>query len=659
MPMLPTDPFDIFGKEGGLEQFVIQAPTVPSDMDGQTVQTLFEQNPDIEGVVVMENDCPFGIIMRTAFFQKIGTLYGHSIYMKRPVRILVDTDVMKVDISENASQIGIRAMSREQSKLYNYILVYNRKTYVGIISIQMFLVELSKRNEAQISVLKRQQQKLLSAREQEQHLLKDLEYQSSSIQNLLDHADQGFLWFGEDLIIKKECSYKCMSIFNGNISGLSYLELVAPYLGPDKRPVIQLAFESYFKNNSPVTDQVYLMLLPPDCVIGQRHIHFEYRRIENGSRKAVMVVLSDVTEKIEMEKAMEEEQNRQRLLIKAFSCQGQIKQMLEEFYDIFSGGYQNFFKQEGTVCEQMDALFRTVHTFKGDFAQYGFMTASEHLHVFEDKLLEFNVHPEQVTVQDIERVMSSADPKSMLKEDLRTIYEVLGEGYFNQSETLSLSRAKLSAIEDTVRTADGPLGRETILHMLEGLKQKNMKTFLEQYRDYLEYLAGRSLKAMPVYLVEGDDIDINEERYREFLKSLVHIFRNILDHGIEAEEERLECGKSERGVVQCQLSRVDKHWFTLCISDDGRGIDLEKVRQKAIDKELSNKETLQKMTEKEICQLIFADYLSTKEVADTLSGRGMGMSAVQKACVDLGGEIAISTEKNKGTAFQIRLPYIN
>lgn len=140
--------------------------------------------------------------MRTAFYQKMGTRYGHSLYMNRPVKIMMDTEIMKVDIDNSMSKTSIEAMNRKQDKIYDYIIVCKNNTYVGVISIRMFLVELSKKNEAQINVLKNQQQKLMNSHKQEVLLRENLEYQSSSMRNLLDHADQGFLWFGKDLIIK-------------------------------------------------------------------------------------------------------------------------------------------------------------------------------------------------------------------------------------------------------------------------------------------------------------------------------------------------------------------------------------------------------------------------------------------------------------------------
>lgn len=650
--------FNDFQADGKLDPFVIQVPAVPTDMEGQTIKDTFDSSPEVEGVVVLDGSRPVGIIMRTTFYQKIGSLYGNSLYMNRPIRILMETSVMSVDVKENISKIGIRAMSRDQSKLYDYIVVYNNKTYLGVISIRLFLVELSKRNEAQIGVLTNQQQKLLSAHEQELQLRKNLEYQSASIQNLLDHADEGFLWFGSDLIVKKEYSYKCMDIFNQSIGGASYLYLMTLYFEEEKDPVFRMVFESYFRNNSPVTDNVYLMLLPSDCLIQGKNIHFEYRRIESGGEKAVMVVLNDITEKIDMQKAIEDDQNKQRLIIKAFGYQAQIKQMLEEFHEIFSGGYKNFFMENVEFRSSLNELFRAVHTFKGDFSQYGLMHAADQLHVFEDQLLAVGTQGEDVCMTDIERIMSGADSDKIVEDDLNIIYDVLGKSYFDKSEIISIPKTKLLEIEKQLQGGSIPLDQASVLRLIKSLELKNVKDYLIQYQDYLQYLAGRLLKNVPVFIVEGDDVEIDSDIYSEFFKSLVHIFRNIMDHALEADEERLEFGKSERGLVECRIAEVDHEWFTISISDDGRGIDLEKLKSKAISNHLYTAEEIDRMADTEIVNLVFSDHLSTKDASDSLSGRGMGMSAVCEACLKLGGKIEITTEQGQGSTFVFTLPSI-
>jgi two-component system, chemotaxis family, sensor kinase CheA len=257
---------------------------------------------------------------------------------------------------------------------------------------------------------------------------------------------------------------------------------------------------------------------------------------------------------------------------------------------------------------------------------------------------------------DVEAVMAGADPEAMLTQDLAVIYEILGESYFEESEMLTIPKTRLLEIEQKIETGKDMIARVAVLRMLRSLQLKNLKFFINQYSDYLQYLSGRVMKSMPTFLIEGDDVEINEDVYGSFLKSLVHVFRNIMDHGIETDEQRLELGKSEQGIVECRITRIDDDWFTLRISDDGRGIDLDKIKEKTLASGLMTAQALEKLAPKELCDLIFVDHLSTKDRADALSGRGLGMSAVLEACKNIGGRIEIETEKNKGTTFVITLP---
>ncbi len=639
-----------------LRQYVISVPTISIKDFGEKAKEIFDGSAEVEGIVVLEHDSPAGIIMRNMFYQKMGTQYGYSLYMKRSVGILMDTGFMSADAEDGISKVSLQATARSFEKLYDYIVVYQNRKYLGVISIRLFLEELSKRNEAQISVLKEQQQKLLAAHQQELQLRKNLQYQAAAVRNLLDHAEQGFLWFGSDLVIKNEVSYKCLEIFGQNVGGDDFLELIHPHFGKERVGVFEAAFDSYFKNNSPVTDAVYLLLLPADCVIAEKNVHFQYKRIESGQQKAIMVVMNDITDKVALEKAMEDDRYKQRLLIKAFGCQPQIKRMIDEFRDLFSGGFRSFFENDKTFRENLDELFRAVHTYKGDFAQYGFDSAAEKLHVLEDRLSQLINSKEEIGLPELENLLTHIDTKEILDRDLRVISEFLGADYFDKSEVVPVPKSKLLALESKLSSQGDP-GCQEVLGLIRSLLLRPVKSYLAQYEDYIEYLSGRVMKSMPIFLVEGDDLEVDGERFDPFFQSLVHVFRNSMDHGIEPDEERLEAGKNQRGLIHCVVSAGDDRCFTLRISDDGRGIDVDKLKDKALERGLGSAGDLEQMDDRQLCDLVFADHISTKDSLSSLSGRGVGMSAVRGACLKLGGKIEIESCPGQGTAFIITLPY--
>ncbi|MGB8508323.1 MAG: ATP-binding protein, partial [Pyrinomonadaceae bacterium] len=130
--------------------------------------------------------------------------------------------------------------------------------------------------------------------------------------------------------------------------------------------------------------------------------------------------------------------------------------------------------------------------------------------------------------------------------------------------------------------------------------------------------------------------------------------RNAVDHGIETADERRGAGKDERGRVRVE-SIVEGASVVLRVSDDGRGVDTERVARVAAGRGLlATGETL---TEAQALRLIFQPGFSTADEASTVSGRGVGLDVVASAIEELGGELRISSVRGAGTTFELRLPY--
>lgn len=136
---------------------------------------------------------------------------------------------------------------------------------------------------------------------------------------------------------------------------------------------------------------------------------------------------------------------------------------------------------------------------------------------------------------------------------------------------------------------------------------------------------------------------------------LVHILRNSVDHGIETPEERVKSGKSETGTIKLSARR-EKSYVVIEITDDGAGINIEKLKKKAISKNLITQEEADKMTDQQAAKLIFKAGLSTNEVITDVSGRGVGMDVVETKIKEVNGFVDLQTEVGKGTTLLLKLP---
>ena len=151
------------------------------------------------------------------------------------------------------------------------------------------------------------------------------------------------------------------------------------------------------------------------------------------------------------------------------------------------------------------------------------------------------------------------------------------------------------------------------------------------------------------------DIAIDKVILEQLNDILMHLVRNALDHGIELPAERAAVGKPEQGTVSITCRRETKH-IELRISDDGRGIDYDKVREKAIKQFSERADEIKEMGERELSQFIFMSGFSTKDMVTELSGRGVGLDVVWTNVEKIKGRVKVQSEKGKGTTFILTFP---
>jgi two-component system chemotaxis sensor kinase CheA len=165
----------------------------------------------------------------------------------------------------------------------------------------------------------------------------------------------------------------------------------------------------------------------------------------------------------------------------------------------------------------------------------------------------------------------------------------------------------------------------------------------------------RSLKKEIDLEMAGEDTDLDKNLVEALADPLVHLVRNSVDHGIEMPEEREKSGKPRRGKVLLSATQEGDH-ILLAISDDGKGMDPEVLRQKAVEKGMMDQEAAARLDEKECYNLIFQAGFSTKHEISDVSGRGVGMDVVKTRIAQMNGSVEIFSEMDKGSQIRIKLP---
>ncbi|MGJ4750920.1 chemotaxis protein CheA [Leptospira kmetyi] len=184
------------------------------------------------------------------------------------------------------------------------------------------------------------------------------------------------------------------------------------------------------------------------------------------------------------------------------------------------------------------------------------------------------------------------------------------------------------------------------------LRMVPIADLFEKYKRVVRDLSKELNKQVELEII-GGETELDRSVIEKIADPIVHILRNALDHGIETAEERIQKGKPATGKLQIQASHGTGS-ILIVIQDDGKGLDAEKIVEKAIAKGLIGRD--QNLSESEIYSLIFQPGFSTAEQVTNLSGRGVGMDVVLRNIESLRGTVQIQTVKDQGSSFQIRLP---
>lgn len=465
-----------------------------------------------------------------------------------------------------------------------------------------------------------------------------LKLKIAKLNNVFDNVGQGILTFKNDLKVQEEYSHECKKIFRKQIEK----ELFPNLLYPDDsqmqlflKDLLKSIFESDFSLR-----EIYLSLLPDELVTHNKSIKVEYKFTEDQDTEPItMAIITDITEKKQFQNEVDIERKTLRMVIKAIISRDELVELIRDYRTFIN-------KKINSKDVDVDSLLRKIHTYKGNFSQYNMVNLVDKLNQLEESLSLPNV--------DIELIHQS-DMLSWLNHDLDIIENYVGKGFFNGGDVYNLSSDQLSQFEEKVHLLLKPNEANKISSLIKDLKKKPLHDLLNNYVDYTMKLADRLGKKIKPFSITGDLVFVDRRDYQELIKSMVHIFRDCVDHGIEIEDERIEIGKENYGNIYCEV-RDSKDEIIIIIGDDGRGINISELKDKVVEQGLLNKVEFESLSHDEKLKMIFKHRVSTKDHANIFSGRGVGLAAVEAAVIKHGGSIKVQSEDNKGTNFTIRLP---
>jgi len=217
--------------------------------------------------------------------------------------------------------------------------------------------------------------------------------------------------------------------------------------------------------------------------------------------------------------------------------------------------------------------------------------------------------------------------------------------------------SKLAALERSVNHDHRALGGmvDDLLADMKNVLMFPFGSILESFLVLVRNLSRDQGKEVEL-LIEGREIEVDRRILEEMKDPFIHLVRNCIDHGIEKPEEREKNKKPPRGTIRIAVAQKNGSKVEILISDDGRGIDLSKVRASALKLGLITQQESTTLSDHETLNLVFRSGVSTSPMITDLSGRGLGLAIVREKADKLGGAVAVDSSLGMGTTFRVVLP---
>lgn len=246
----------------------------------------------------------------------------------------------------------------------------------------------------------------------------------------------------------------------------------------------------------------------------------------------------------------------------------------------------------------------------------------------------------------LDEMQRGKSPKEVRRE--------LGERFSELPEVFSGVESSLKGTINKFRGTSQNLGRITG-ELQEGVMRIRMVPISQIFSRFPRLVRdlSKSLKKQVRLQIEGEETELDKSVIEDLLDPLIHMVRNSIDHGVESPGERQKAGKREEGEVRLKASN-EGNMILIEIVDDGKGIDVNSVRQKAIERGVIHPN--KQLSDVEAFNLIFEPGFSTAKQVTDVSGRGVGLDVVKRQIEKLNGNVSVWSETGKGSRFTIKIP---
>ncbi len=366
----------------------------------------------------------------------------------------------------------------------------------------------------------------------------------------------------------------------------------------------------------------------------------------------ILLLFYDITVEREMEKSIKEKEaeydKKYGIIV---SLLGNDREVTRQFITELGHNIKDLglslkeLKQNEENTKILDGIIGMVHSIKGEAFSLDFKALAEEASGFETFLKE-----QKGQVLDLEMNLEIVNFYEKINIEYGFLNKIIKEltvfifGEDKEPLERNNSGNMKHKIEENVRKH---ISRD------EG---KRSAALLEKQLQIIKNRTAEEKDKRVILDFNSDIVEMDTEIYKPLKEALLHLVRNSIDHGIEPAEERKKSGKPEQGTIKIMIKKAD-NGISVEYADDGKGFNVNRIKEKAVEKNIVNAGTVDKMSDLDIIKLVFKEGFSTNDAVDMISGMGVGMSVVKKNIIDtLKGKLSIKNKTERGIILKMSIP---
>ncbi|MEK6773436.1 MAG: ATP-binding protein [Bdellovibrionota bacterium] len=468
---------------------------------------------------------------------------------------------------------------------------------------------------------------------------------NTTMMALLDSLNEGFFIFNEHGDCLPVFSKACETILETRPAGKKIWDVLK--LAPNKVEGLKRWMTTLFSEMLPFED---LIPLGPGSYVHSlgKKIKIEYfpLREENRKIKGVVVMASDITDLVQAQLDTENEKARVRLVLQIIQNKKHIAGFVKELESWFALLNQQV--QSGNQDVDIDTIKRALHTIKGNASQYSIKELIDLAHVAEEKVSTASQSEWMIFLSECVSKM-----QIHFSEFLSLAEEIVGPCSDYSERKIEVFESDLNEICDILNFWSK--GHYLAWKIQDQYLSLHLHSLFEPFNQVIQQTAHQLHKQVHPLKISGENIVLNNLDLSNLFSTLVHCFRNSIDHGLELPDVRKAGGKPVAGLIEVTTQVIEKNqkkYLFFQIQDDGAGISPHKIREKLKSRSIN----VDHESDDQVIQHIFDSAFSTSTEITEISGRGVGLDAVKAAVENLSGQVHVKSKPLQGSLFEFLIP---